>query len=301
MERGLDEYNGRIGIMGSDYLTFTKNSRIGLFNSLPNYTFDITGTLGVTGAATLSSTLAVTGNITESGNNVLTNLDTVSLSNRINGKVGLTGNESISGTKTFNNLVNLSSNLILSGSYSSTNKLLGKNSSDGVGNITVGSGLNLTSDILTATQVDTTSLSDRINNKVGLTGNETVAGNKTFSGNTVMDGTVTMSSTSATPTGLIGINASNAIGDVTTVAQTGLFARGVVTNQTTSTGGVITIEHGLNFTPSMVFANLPLSTTNIVNVAVVDEVYILFVVRDGATNNVINTQNIPAIQWFAVK
>jgi hypothetical protein len=112
---------------------------------------NMNGTLGVTGAATLSSTLAVTGDITESGNNVLTNLDTVSLSNRINGKVGLTGNESISGTKTFNNLVNLSSNLILSGSYSSTNKLLGKNSSDGVGNITVGSGLNLTSDILTAT------------------------------------------------------------------------------------------------------------------------------------------------------
>jgi len=275
----------------------------------------ITGYLGSDGSKSLSiadgsanevayitylGDAAFNGNITEAGNNVLNNLDTVSLSNRINGKVGLTGNESISGTKIFNNLVNLS-NLILSGSYSSTNKLLGKNSSDGVGNITVGSGLNLTSDILTATQVDTTSLSNRINNKVGLTGNETVAGNKTFSGNTAMDGTVTMSSTSATPTGLIGINASNAIGDVTTVAQTGLFARGLVTNQTTSTGGVITIEHGLNFTPSMVFANLPLSTTNIVNVAVVDEVYILFVVRDGATNNVINTQNIPAIQWFAVK
>jgi hypothetical protein len=152
MERGLDEYNGRIGIMGSDYLTFTKNSRIGLFNSTPNYTFDITGTLGVTGAATLSSTLAVTGNITEGGNNVMTNLDTVSLSNRINGKVGLTGNESISGTKTFNNLVNLSSNLILSGSYSSTNKILGKNSSDGIGNITVGNGLKLLSDTLTVNE-----------------------------------------------------------------------------------------------------------------------------------------------------
>jgi hypothetical protein len=105
MERGLDEYNGRIGIMGSDYLTFTKNSRIGLFNSTPNYTFDITGTLGVTGAATLSSTLAVTGNITEGGNNVLTNLDTVSLSNRINGKVGLTGNETVAGIKTFSNKI----------------------------------------------------------------------------------------------------------------------------------------------------------------------------------------------------
>jgi hypothetical protein len=37
------------------------------------------GTLGVTGAATLSSTLAVTGNITENGNNVLTSADTTNM------------------------------------------------------------------------------------------------------------------------------------------------------------------------------------------------------------------------------
>jgi hypothetical protein len=141
-----------------------------------------------TGNVNIGTSLAVTGNITEGGNNVLNNLDTVNLSSRIDGKVGLTGNQSISGTKTFNNLVTLSSNLILSGSYSSTNKLLGKNSSDGVGNITVGSGLNLTNDVLTATQTDTTSLSNRINAKVGLTGNETIVGEKSFSGMMTLNG-----------------------------------------------------------------------------------------------------------------
>jgi hypothetical protein len=133
-------------------MTINSNGNVGVNDTLPSSTLSVNGTLGVTGAATLSSTLAVTGDITENGNNVLTNLDTVSLSNRINGKVGLTGNESISGTKTFNNLVNLSSNLILSGSYSSTNKILGKNSSDGVGNITVGNGLKLLSDTLTVNE-----------------------------------------------------------------------------------------------------------------------------------------------------
>jgi hypothetical protein len=49
---------------------------------------------------------AFNGNITEAGNNVLTNLDTVSLSSRINGKVGLTGNETITGDKTFSSRVN---------------------------------------------------------------------------------------------------------------------------------------------------------------------------------------------------
>ena len=134
-----------------------------------------------------------------------------------------------------------------------------------------------------------------------MTGNETVAGNKTFSGNTTLSGTVTMSSTSATPTGLIGINASNVIGDVTTVEQTGIFARGVITNQTTSSGGIVTLTHGLSWTPAIAFANLPDSNTNIVNVALIDATYILFVVRDGATNNVLNAQNVPAIQWFAIK
>jgi hypothetical protein len=214
----------------------------------------VSSTLTVTGAATLSSTLSVTGNITEGGNNVMTNLDTVSLSNRIDLKLNKTDTASLS-----------------------------------------------TRIDLKLNKTDTASLSSRIDSKVSLTGDQTISGNKTLSGNTIMNGTVTMSSTSATPTGLIGINASNLIGDITTVAQTGIFARGLVTNQTTSTGGVITIEHGLNFTPSMAFANLPDSTTKIVNVAVVDATYILFVVRDGATNNVLNTQNVPAIQWFAVK
>jgi hypothetical protein len=54
----------------------------------------------------VNGTLGVTGDITEAGNNVMTNLDTVSLSNRINGKVGLTGNETIAGDKTFSSRVN---------------------------------------------------------------------------------------------------------------------------------------------------------------------------------------------------
>jgi len=66
----------------------------------------------------------------------------------VTGTFRATGAATLSSTLTVNSLVTLSSNLILSGSYSSTNKLLGKNSSDGVGNITVGSGLNLTSDVL---------------------------------------------------------------------------------------------------------------------------------------------------------
>jgi hypothetical protein len=138
----------------------------------------------VTGNVNIGTSLAVTGAITEGGNNVLTNLDTVSLSNRIDaklnktdtaslstridlklnktdtaslssridGKVSLTGDQTIGGTKTFNNLVNITNQMTISGSVSGANILLGKNTStNGVGDITVGTGLNLTGNILIAT------------------------------------------------------------------------------------------------------------------------------------------------------
>jgi hypothetical protein len=138
----------------------------------------------VTGNVNIGTSLAVTGAITEGGNNVLTNLDTVSLSNRIDaklnktdtaslstridlklnktdtaslssridGKVSLTATETIGGTKTFNNLVNITNQMTISGSVSGANILLGKNTSNnGVGDITLGTGLSLASNILTAT------------------------------------------------------------------------------------------------------------------------------------------------------
>ena len=190
----------------------------------PN-TLYVNGTLGVTGETTLGSTLAVTGNITEGGNNVLTNLDTTSLSSRINAKLSAT---------------------------------------------------------------DTTSLSNRINLKYNSTGG-------------TISGAVTLSTTSATPTALLGKDGSNVVGAVTTVAQTGLFGRGSVTNAVTDANGIITVAHGFSFTPIMAFANLPASTTNIVNVKEVDGTNIVFVVRDGATYNPLNVQTVTKIEFFGIK
>ena len=112
---------------------------------------------------------------------------------------------------------------------------------------------------------------------------------------------MTLSTTSATPTALLGKDGSNVVGAVTTVAQTGLFGRGSVTNAVTDANGIITVAHGFSFTPIMAFANLPGSTTNIVNVKEVDGTNIVFVVRDGATNNVLNAQSVTKIEFFAIK
>jgi hypothetical protein len=170
---GLDQYNRMtLGVNTSEIMHLTRFSRVGILNNSPSYTLDVNGTfnasgntliggtLGVTGAATLSSTLAVTGDITENGNNVLTNLDTASLSSRIDSKF---------------------------------------NSSGGT-----------------------------------------------------ISGAVTLSTTTATPSSLLGKDGSNVVGTVTTVAQTGLMTRGETTATTGSPSAVFTVTHGLGSNPSAV-------------------------------------------------
>jgi fibronectin-binding autotransporter adhesin len=78
----------RFTLNGTSGLTISNNSNsparaVGIGNDSPSHQLDVTGTFRATGATTLGSTLAVTGDITEAGYNVLTNLDTVSLSSRI--------------------------------------------------------------------------------------------------------------------------------------------------------------------------------------------------------------------------
>jgi hypothetical protein len=77
---GILRYNGsldRMELVTRDNLGGSNVTNTGI-------TMDrITGNIGLLKPTTISSTLAVTGDITEGGNNVLTNLDTVSLSSRI--------------------------------------------------------------------------------------------------------------------------------------------------------------------------------------------------------------------------
>jgi hypothetical protein len=86
---GILRYNGglnldRMELITRDNLSGSNVTNIGL-------TMDrVTGNIGLLKPTTISSTLTVTGAITEGGNNVLTNLDTVSLSNRIDAKLNKT-------------------------------------------------------------------------------------------------------------------------------------------------------------------------------------------------------------------
>jgi hypothetical protein len=53
---GIDQYNRMtLGINTTEILHLTRFSRVGIMNNSPSYTLDVTGTLGVTGATTLSN------------------------------------------------------------------------------------------------------------------------------------------------------------------------------------------------------------------------------------------------------
>jgi hypothetical protein len=90
---GILRYNGsldRMELVTRDNLGGSNVTNTGL-------TMDrITGNIGLLKPTTISSTLTVTGAITEGGNNVMTNLDTVSLSNRIDAKLNKTDTASLS-------------------------------------------------------------------------------------------------------------------------------------------------------------------------------------------------------------
>ena len=130
------ESDGNVNMVFVDAST----DRVGIGTNAPTKTLEVNGTFNATG------------DITEGGLNVLTSADTASLSSRIDGKVSLTATESIGGTKTFNNLVNIGNQMTISGSVSGGNILLGKNTSNnGVADITLGTGLSITSNVLNVT------------------------------------------------------------------------------------------------------------------------------------------------------
>jgi hypothetical protein len=67
-----------------------------------------------------------------------------------------------------------------------------------------------------------------------------------------VNGELRINTVTATPTSLLGKNGSNVVGEVTTVAQTGLMTRGETTATTGSPSATFTVTHGLGATPTSV-------------------------------------------------
>ena len=67
-----------------------------------------------------------------------------------------------------------------------------------------------------------------------------------------VNGELRINTVTATPTSLLGKNGSNVVGEVTTVAQTGLMTRGETTATTGSPSATFTVTHELGATPTSI-------------------------------------------------
>jgi hypothetical protein len=281
MLRGLDEYNAYLGIMNTNFLTFTPNSRIGVLQGSPSYTFDVNGTLGVTGATTLGSTLAVTGattlsnqvNLGYSGSNLFTGSGIITDPGNITGiKLydGGLGNMTIfnkSTSTSFGSIIFSTGNL--SGLPFERMRISHEGNININNNLSVGGTLGVTgattlSGALTVNNAtvlnedsddfDTRIESDGNANMLFVDASEDRVGIGYASPTKTLDvnGEVRIGTVSATPTSLLGKDGSNVVGEVTTVAQTGLMTRGETTATTGTPSAVFTVTHGLGSNPTSI-------------------------------------------------
>jgi len=126
-------YTSGAGSKNTNRLYINFNGDIGINDDTPSFKLDVNGTLNATGATTLGSTLAVTGDITEDGNNVLTNLDTVSLSSRIDLKFNTADTSQLNLTSRFAEKQNTLVSTVNIKTVNGTTLL-------GTGNLSVGTG-----------------------------------------------------------------------------------------------------------------------------------------------------------------
>jgi hypothetical protein len=124
---------------------------------------------------------------------------------------------------------------------------------------------------------------------------ETLTGNKTFSG------TVTTSNLTGTANAIVGKTSSNVLTTLTSVNQSGLMGIGIDGNTNTDANGRITINHGLSFTPTVVFANITDSSNRIINVYSQSSTQIIFQIRYADTGLVASSAYVSPFYWLALK
>lgn len=114
-----------------------------------------------------------------------------------------------------------------------------------------------------------------------------------------VNGEVKIATTTATPTSLLGKDGSNVVGEVTTVAQTGLMKAGGTTANTSSVG-IITVAHGLSYTPSQVIATVAQQNSYVIVCHSKDGTNMSFTVYDSVTGNALNNVSV-GFFWLAIK
>jgi hypothetical protein len=243
-QRGKNEYHAALGAGLTEFLYLENTAggakNLGIFNSNPSYNLDLTGTFNATGASLIGGTLGVTGATTLTGALTVNNATVLNEgSGDFDTRIESDGNANMV-------FVDASTNRVGIGT-GTPSKTLDVNGDVGVSsNITANSFIKSGGSFTQFLKADgTIDVNDYLTtSSAGSTYFPKVGG--------TISGAVTLSTTTATPTSLLGKDGSNVVGEVTTVAQTGLMTRGSTTATTGTPSAVFTVTHGLGSNPTSV-------------------------------------------------
>ena len=114
-----------------------------------------------------------------------------------------------------------------------------------------------------------------------------------------INGEVKIATVTATPTALLGKDASNVVGEVTDINQSGVMKVGGITATTDAVGG-INVAHGLPYTPSKVIATIAQTNSYVIVIRGYTSTNIEFTIYDSTTGIGLDTVSV-GFFWLAFK
>jgi hypothetical protein len=185
-------------------LTISNTGRVGIKDTTPAYDLSVNGTLGVTGATTLSAPLTVNSSAVFNEGSAIADFRVESDGNANMLFVDGTNNRVGIGTNAPSKTLDVNGELRIATVTATPTALLGKDGSNVVGELGLGTGMSIGSGILSVQAAGASA-----------TGLVTSFGSQTFGGNKTFNGTVTLKSATGTADTVIGRNSTGQIVNLT--------------------------------------------------------------------------------------
>jgi hypothetical protein len=293
---------GRVGI--SKLNPAYKLDVNGTFNASGNSLFG--GSLGITGATTLSSTLNVTGISTLLNKTFIGNFTDNTPTSGTNFNIRLESDNVSSigfydADNTIGNIRFSAATGFVIGAFDGT---FGPHSTTIAGETTLSAPLTVNSSAVFnegSADSDFRVESDGNANMVFVDASTDRVGIGTNAPTKTLDvnGELKISTVTAPPTSLLGKDGSNVVGEVTDINQSGVMKVGGTTATTNSVGG-INVAHGLSYTPSKVIATIAQLNSYVIVIRGITSTNLEFTVYDSTTGVGLDTVSV-GFYWIAFK
>jgi hypothetical protein len=198
VNRGINEMSGALGTNGSEYIRLRGVDDggvvgVGIFNTNPSYNLDVTGTFRATGNSLIGGTLGVTGATTLTGALTVNNATVLNEgSGDFDTRIESDGNANMVfvdastdrvgiGTNTPSKTLEVNGEVKIATVTATPTALLGKDGSNVVGEVSLGTGMSVSGGILSVQAAGASA-----------TGLVTSFGSQIFGGNKTFNGTVTL-------------------------------------------------------------------------------------------------------------